>query len=111
VPPEPDLHRDYAGERLLVLVALEKCIYGQSGNLFTAMPSCPVLNPRDAAGHHIRKSMDAEKTIAEIELLEQILRLPDKRPLQMADWKAANRKHDETYANDPWFRLWRRGDG
>jgi len=52
--------------------------------------------------------MDAEKIIAEIELLERLLTLPDKRPLQMADWKAANQKHDETYANNPWFRLWRR---
>ena len=52
--------------------------------------------------------MDNEKIIAEIELLERIFRLPDKRPLQMADWKAANRKHDETYANNPWFRLWKR---
>jgi hypothetical protein len=34
--------------------------------------------------------------------------LPDKRPLQLADWKAANKKHDETYANIPWFRLWKR---
>jgi hypothetical protein len=25
----------------------------------------------------------------------------------MADWKAANRKHDETYAGNPWFRLWK----
>jgi hypothetical protein len=52
--------------------------------------------------------MDAERTIAEIEMLEHLLSLPDKRPLQMADWKAANQKHDEMYANDPWFRLWKR---
>ena len=32
--------------------------------------------------------MDAEKTIAEIEMLEHMLSLPDKRPLQMSDWKA-----------------------
>jgi hypothetical protein len=55
--------------------------------------------------------MDIEKTITEIELLEQILRLPDNRPLRMPDWKAANQKHDETYANNPWFRLWRRDGG
>jgi hypothetical protein len=55
--------------------------------------------------------MDIEKTITEIELLEHILTLPDKRPLQMSDWKAANQKHDETYANNPWFRLWRRDGG
>jgi hypothetical protein len=52
--------------------------------------------------------MDIEKTIAEIEMLEQILMLADKRPLRMADWKAANQKHDEKYAADPWFRLWKR---
>jgi hypothetical protein len=52
--------------------------------------------------------MNAEKTISEIELLERLYALPDKRPLQMADWKAANRKHDETYASNPWFRLWKR---
>jgi hypothetical protein len=34
--------------------------------------------------------MDAEKFIAEIEWLELPFRLPDNRPLQMADWKAAN---------------------
>ena len=72
---------------------------------------CAVLNPRNAAGHHIRNNMDAEEIIAEIELLEYILTLPDRRPLKMADWKAANRRHDEVYANDPWFRLWRREDG
>jgi len=43
----------------------------------------------------------AEEIIAEIKLLEHIFGLPDKRPLQMADWKAANQKHDETYANKP----------
>jgi hypothetical protein len=52
--------------------------------------------------------MHAEKIMAEIELLEHILTLPDKRPLKMADWKVANQKHDEMYADDPWFRLWRR---
>jgi hypothetical protein len=55
--------------------------------------------------------MDPEETIAEIELLERILALPDKRPLQMSDWKAANRKHDQQHGNDPWFRLWQRDDG
>jgi hypothetical protein len=31
--------------------------------------------------------------------------LPGNRPLQMADWKAANQKHDDPYANNPRFRL------
>jgi len=52
-------------------------------------------------------SMDIENIIAEIESLERIFTLADKRPLQMPDWKAANQKHDETYANNPWFRLWK----
>jgi hypothetical protein len=55
--------------------------------------------------------MDEEKIIAEIKLLEHILTLPDKRPLRMADWKAANQKHDQEYANNPWFRLWKRDEG
>ncbi len=52
--------------------------------------------------------MDVEKTIAEIELLERIYALPDTRQLQMPDWKAANQEHDEKYAANPWFRLWKR---
>lgn len=60
------------------------------------------------AGASTIKPMDVEKTIAEIELLEYLHSLPDRRPLQMADWKAANQKHDEIYANNPWFRLWKR---
>jgi hypothetical protein len=52
--------------------------------------------------------MDTLKTITEIEMLEHILTLPDRRPLRMPDWKAADQKHDEKYADDPWFRLWRR---
>jgi hypothetical protein len=55
--------------------------------------------------------MEPEKTIIEIEWLEQLIKLPDKRPLRMSDWKAANQKHDAQYANDPWFRLWRRDGG
>ena len=55
-----------------------------------------------------RNSMDAKKTIAEIELLEHLLTLSAKRPLQISDWKAPNQKHDETYANRPWFRLGKR---
>lgn len=52
--------------------------------------------------------MDVEKTIAEIELLEHIHELPDTRPLQLADRYAANQKHDEKLADNPWFRLWQR---
>jgi hypothetical protein len=35
--------------------------------------------------------MDTEKIIAEIEWLEQLFNLPDRRPLQMADWRPAYR--------------------
>lgn len=67
-----------------------------------------IQHPTSAARIRYCNGMDTEKTIAEIEMLEQILSLPDKRPLRMSDWKAANQKHDEKYANDPWFRLWKR---
>ena len=50
----------------------------------------------------------AYKTIEEIELLERIYSLRDTRPLQLADREAANQKHDEMYADNPWFRLWKR---
>jgi hypothetical protein len=52
--------------------------------------------------------MDAEHTIAEIELLERIFAVPDTRPLSPSDLAAANRRHDEGLANSPWFRLWQR---
>jgi hypothetical protein len=50
--------------------------------------------------------MDAEQTIEQIELLEQIFGLPDTRPLRQSDISAANRSHDEKNAQSPWFRLW-----
>lgn len=50
--------------------------------------------------------MDTEQTIAEIELLERIFEVPDRRPLTANDLAAANRRHDETLAHSPWFRLW-----
>ena len=52
--------------------------------------------------------IDVEKIIAEIEALERIFALPDTRQLRVADREAANQKHDEMYAENPWFRLWRR---
>ncbi len=56
--------------------------------------------------------MDVEKIIADIEFLERLYALPDKRPLRrplsVADRAAANQKHDEVYAANPWFRLWQR---
>ena len=52
--------------------------------------------------------MDVEKTIAEVEWLEGIYSLPDSRPLNLSDRLAANQRHDERYADNPWFRLWQR---
>jgi hypothetical protein len=50
--------------------------------------------------------MDVQQTIAEIERLESLYAAPDPRPLNASDLAAANRKHDETLAHSPWFRLW-----
>ncbi len=52
--------------------------------------------------------MDAEQSIAEIELLERIFAVPDRRPLSASDLSAANRRHDEMLARSPWFRVWQR---
>lgn len=52
--------------------------------------------------------MDVPKTIAEIEWLERLYALPDTRSNQLADRQAANQRHDEICANNPWFRLWQR---
>ena len=53
-------------------------------------------------------SINLEKSLAEIEWLELLYLVPDTRPLQLSDRYAANRRHDEVYANNPWFRLWKR---
>jgi len=52
--------------------------------------------------------MDTEKIIAEIEQLERIFAMPDTRPFKLADLEAANQKHDEVNAENPWFKLWKR---
>ena len=52
--------------------------------------------------------MDVEQIISEIEGLERIFAVPDTRPLRPNDLSAANRRHDETLARSPWFRLWQR---
>src|SRR5579864_8568424 len=46
------------------------------------------------------------RPFAEIEWLERIFAVPD-TPLSASDISAANRRHDETLAHCPWFRLWR----
>lgn len=50
--------------------------------------------------------MDPEQTIFEIELLERIAELPDTRPLSPGDREAANRRHDQMCASNPWFKVW-----
>ncbi len=54
----------------------------------------------------MNRAMDAEQKIADIEMLERILALPDRRPLTQSDVEAANRRHDQALASSPWFKLW-----
>jgi hypothetical protein len=56
----------------------------------------------------IKRKMDTEQTIAEIERLESIFAMPDIRPLSLSDVAAANRKHDVQLAHCPWFQIWQR---
>jgi hypothetical protein len=51
--------------------------------------------------------MDVERTIDDIEQLEEMFETPDIRPLNASDLAALNRRHDEMLANSFWFRLWR----
>jgi hypothetical protein len=50
--------------------------------------------------------VDVERTISDIESLEEMYKMPDIRPLNAADILAANQRHDKKQANSPWFRLW-----
>jgi hypothetical protein len=52
--------------------------------------------------------MNLENNIAEIEWLERLYSLPDTRSPQLDDFRTANQSHDETYAKNPWFKLWKR---
>jgi len=52
--------------------------------------------------------MDVERTIDDIEQLEEMFEATDIRPLSASDLSAANRRHDETLASSPWFQLWQR---
>jgi len=52
--------------------------------------------------------MDVERTIEDIEQLEEMFEAPDIRPLSPSDLAALNRRHDEMLAHSPWFRLWQR---
>jgi hypothetical protein len=51
--------------------------------------------------------VDIEQTIADIERLERLFAVPDSRPMNASDISAANRRHDQSLATSPWFRLWR----
>jgi len=51
--------------------------------------------------------VDIEKTIADVEWLERIFALPDTRGFRASDREAANRRHDDMHAANPWFRLWK----
>jgi hypothetical protein len=64
--------------------------------------------PPPSVEHLTYPPMNVEKTIAEVEWLERIYSLPDTRPLKLAEREAVNQRHDERYADNPWFRLWRR---
>jgi len=52
--------------------------------------------------------MDVERIIDDIEQLQEMFEAPDIRPLSASDTSAANRRHDETLAQSPWFKLWQR---
>ena len=52
--------------------------------------------------------MDIERTIDDIEQLEEMFEAPDIRPLNANDLATLNRQHDEMHAHSPWFRLWQR---
>lgn len=50
--------------------------------------------------------MATDRIISDIERLERMYALPDRRPMSASDLAAANRRHDEKLANSPWFKLW-----
>src|ERR1700722_14146676 len=66
--------------------------------------------PFDVCHPHVGyyDGMDVERTIDDIEQLEEMFKAPDIRPLNATDLAALNRRHDEMLAHSPWFRLWQR---
>jgi hypothetical protein len=52
--------------------------------------------------------MDIERTVDDIEQLEEMFDAPDIRPLNATDPAALNRRHDEVLALSPWFQIWLR---
>lgn len=67
---------------------------------------CPLVRWRLQSWFAILFRMDVERIIDDIQQLEEIFEAPDIRPLSASDVSAANRRHDETLATSPWFRLW-----
>jgi hypothetical protein len=47
--------------------------------------------------------MDIDRTIDDIEQLEEMFETPDIRPLNASDLAALNRRHDERLAHSPGF--------
>ncbi len=72
------------------------------------MSSCGTATASRLLAYNSWSGMDVEKTIAEIEWLERLFALPDARSPQLSEREAANRRHDEMLAANPWFRLWQR---
>ena len=50
--------------------------------------------------------MDVERTIHEIQQLEEMFEAADSRPFSATDIAAANRRYDKILAHSAWFRLW-----
>lgn len=66
----------------------------------------PMMHTAGKAGWLYCWQMDVERVIDEIRQLEEIFEAPDIRPFSASDISAANRRHDDTLAHSPWFRLW-----
>src|SRR5262249_34190089 len=90
--------------------APDECVQSLPGTVSTMTPRIqPSLNsPFDRTGvcDGLLTRMSAEEIIAEIEWLERVFSVPDTKPLGASDLLAANRRHDETLAHSPWFKLW-----
>ena len=50
----------------------------------------------------------AKRRIAAIKRLDTLFTLLDERPLQSCDWKTENPEHDVGYNCEPWFQMWKR---
>ena len=86
-------------------------VLAEAGHSVQRMP--PAQHPKAGSFGWVRSwfailfRMDVERIIDDIEQLEEMFEAPDIRPLSASDVSAANRRHDETLANSPWFRIWK----